>query len=148
MHPDEWRWANAPRIGVKPGPFKRRDTYDPLVMDDGPYGTFEAHEDVFGDGSIVAVPTPAPTPGHTSFVVTLSDRSFLITGDCAWVDLDWSEPTPKGSFGRVVDRSWRRNHAQLWRIHLWAERSPDLTVLAGHEPSNLERLLPWPEPYR
>ena len=35
----------------------------------------------------------------------------------------------------------------LWRIRDWARANPDLVIVAGHEPANLERLKAWPEPY-
>ncbi len=39
--------------------------------------------DVFGDGSIVAVPTPGHTPGHQSLVVDLESGPIILAADAA-----------------------------------------------------------------
>ena len=44
--------------------------------------TFTGEKDVFGDGSVVIVPTPGHTPGHTALQVTLPETGpVLLTGD-------------------------------------------------------------------
>ncbi len=112
-----------------------------LTFPDGPYGPFPEHEDVFGDGSLIALRTPGHTPGHTSFLVQLSDRRVLITGDVAWFDEHWEGPALKGRFTRkVVEVDWRRSAQAQWWIHQLQQDDPELVVLSGHDPANLERL--------
>jgi len=44
--------------------------------------TFTGERDVFGDGSVVILPTPGHTPGHTALQVTLPETGpVLLTGD-------------------------------------------------------------------
>lgn len=40
--------------------------------------------DLFGDGSVVAFPTPGHTPGHQSVQVRLPDRTAILTGDAVY----------------------------------------------------------------
>ena len=43
---------------------------------------FAGEKDVFGDGSVVILPTPGPTPGHTSLQIKLANTgTVLLTGD-------------------------------------------------------------------
>lgn len=112
-------------------------------------GPFDGSVDLFGDGTIVLVPLPGHTPGHLGAFVNLAGGSFLFTGDCAWVERHWSGPEPKSSLVRgLLEHDWRANWTSQWRIHAFAKDHPELMVVAGHEPSMVERLKPWPEPYR
>jgi glyoxylase-like metal-dependent hydrolase (beta-lactamase superfamily II) len=43
----------------------------------------EGEYDVFGDGSVVTVPTPGHTPGHQSVQVELGDRTVILGIDVA-----------------------------------------------------------------
>ncbi len=108
-----------------------------LAFDDGPYGPFERSEDVFGDGVLIALPTPGHTPGHTSFLINLPDRSVLLTGDVAWYSRHWEGPELKGGFSRRrVEVDWRANADALWRVHELQARHPELVVLSGHDPNS------------
>ena len=53
----------------------RSDHYDVTVV--------EGEYDVFGDGSVVTVPTPGHTPGHQSVQVELGSRTVLLGIDVA-----------------------------------------------------------------
>ncbi len=113
-----------------------------------PYGAFPGHIDLFSDGSIILLPTPGHTIGHISVLVNLRSTSLLFVGDAAWIDRNWQEPAPKGTLVRnVLEHDWEQNMDALWRIRDWAHANPDLVIVAGHEPANLERLKAWPEPY-
>ncbi len=42
--------------------------------------------DVFGDGTVVCVPTPGHTVGHQSLRVELDSGPVVLTGDCIYFD--------------------------------------------------------------
>src|SRR5262249_5058092 len=70
---------------------------EPLKFDGPEYDGFAASHDVFGDGSIVAVPTPGHTAGSTSwFVNSAGGKRWLFIGDAAWVKEGFAEPALKG----------------------------------------------------
>jgi glyoxylase-like metal-dependent hydrolase (beta-lactamase superfamily II) len=123
---------------------KRRE----IAYNDGPMGPFAAHEDLFGDGSVLLFPTPGHTAGHSSVLVNLPGAPVLLLGDAAWVDRGWQEPAPKGALPRqILEDDWRLGMEALWKVRAWKERVAGLQVLAGHEPSLRERLPPWPQPW-
>ncbi len=147
VHEREW-FAGAQRgaLGTyDPLPYAGRSpTYFPFVGS-APYGPFPHHVDFFGDGTVIVLDAPGHTAGEVCVLVNRPTRSYLFTGDAAWVDRNWQDPAPIGPLpARLLVWDWRRSYDQLWRIHEWAERCPDLTVISGHEPANLDRLPAWP----
>lgn len=56
--------------------------FEPLALDDGPFGAFAASRPLTDDGRVVAVATPGHTPGHIS-VICIDDegRHVLLAGD-------------------------------------------------------------------
>jgi len=56
--------------------------FQPLALEDGPFGAFEASKQLTDDGRVVAVATPGHTPGHIS-IVCIDDegRHVLLAGD-------------------------------------------------------------------
>lgn len=65
---------------------------------DGPaYDGFAGSYDVFGDGSIVAVPHAGHSPGSTGWYLNSGDgRRWLFAGDAAWVKEGYETPVMKG----------------------------------------------------
>ena len=118
-------------------------------LDAGPFGPFAAHADLFGDGALLLIDTPGHTPGHVSVLLNLPGGSFLFTGDAAWTDAHWTpEPRMKSALVRgLLEHDWRANWDTQWRIRAFADANPDVTIVAGHEAANLERLKAWPEAY-
>lgn len=147
----EWEGSTEPTLLGKPDtrPFEnhaRVHTVDFVTA--VPYGPFAGHVDVFGDGSLLLVPSPGHTVGHLAVLLNLRGGSFLFTGDSAWIDRHWQEVAPKGRLVRgLLEYDWELNQEALLRIRTWAEAFPDLTVISGHEAANLERLKAWPEAY-
>ncbi|MGF1597022.1 MAG: N-acyl homoserine lactonase family protein [Acidimicrobiales bacterium] len=48
----------------------------------------DGEHDVFGDGSVVCIPTPGHTAGHQSLRVNLESGPVVLTGDCVyWEDV-------------------------------------------------------------
>ena len=147
----EWEAAVDPGFLGKPDtrPFAdhtRVHTVDFITTP--PYGPFEGHVDMFGDGSIILLPTPGHSVGHLSVLLNLAGGSFLFVGDSAWIDRHWQEVRPKGRLVRaLLEVDWKANQEALLRIQTWAEAFPELTIVSGHEVGNLERLKPWPEAY-
>lgn len=56
--------------------------FEPLALDGGPFGAFEASKALSDDERIVAVATPGHTPGHISIICIDDDgRHVLLAGD-------------------------------------------------------------------
>jgi len=144
----EWKAASKSRLpGYKTGPY---DNADPRFLDfegTAPYGPFPGHVDMFGDGSLIVLPSPGHTAGSVMVLVNLPEASWLFTGDTTWVDDHYHGPTPKSWMARTVveddaDAAWEGTI----RTHHWAEAHPELNVVPGHEPATVERLNNWPLP--
>ena len=138
----DWEHGNGTSVmhATQPWPHERR-SYSPVRFHGAAYGPFAHHADVFGDGSLIALPTPGHTPGHTSFLVNLPGTSVLLTGDTAWLYAHLEGPSPKGRFpSTFVETSASDNADSLVRLHAFADRHPEVVVLTGHDPGNRDRL--------
>ncbi len=114
---------------------------EPLTFSDGVYGPFDTHTDVFGDGSLIALPASGHTPGHTAFLINLPGGSFLLTGDAAWVDAHFDAPALKGRIARsLIEVDGAANGDALWRLRALADAVPGVVVLTGHDPATLVRM--------
>jgi len=145
----EWRFAlnESSLNAVVPWPYQDHAAMDFVSFGAGPYGPFPAHHDLFGDGSVVMLPTHGHTPGHTSVLINAQNGSWLVVGDAAWHERHWAEPVPKGTMTRLVlEDDPKAAELALLRIHAWAKADPDLNVMAGHEASLEQRYPLLPEP--
>ena len=146
--PSEWAAREHGGALGKPdtSPFATHASVKELTLDAGAYGPFAAHADLFGDGSLLVIDTPGHTAGHVSVLLNLPSRSFLFTGDAAWTDAHWTpEPRMKSALVRgLLEHDWKANWDTQWRIRAFADAHPEVTIVAGHEPANLERLPAWP----
>jgi len=80
---------------------------------------FDSSQDLLGDGSIIAVPTPGHTRGSTSYFVNSSGgERWLFIGDAAWVKEGFEEPATKGRLAALfADWSWALTEETLGRLH-------------------------------
>lgn len=76
----EWTAGHHPRL-VEFG------VYDPADFDLGhDRQLINGVHDVFGDGTIVCIPTPGHTRGHQSLRVELASGPVVLTGDCVYFE--------------------------------------------------------------
>jgi N-acyl homoserine lactone hydrolase len=91
----------------------------------------EGEHDLFGDGTIVLLPTPGHTPGHQSLRLRLDGADVVICADACYFS-DWldSEETPTYGFDKQQEvESVRR---------LRALRDAGARMLFGHDPEQWE----------
>jgi N-acyl homoserine lactone hydrolase len=74
----EWDAANAPEMAVQIGFNKADFSYG------HPVKPIDGEHDLFGDGSVVMLPTPGHTPGHQSLKVRTDRREIVLTGDACY----------------------------------------------------------------
>src|SRR6478735_4555954 len=113
------RWSR-----VRPEPLG-----DPSLM------PFDVGHDLFGDGSLVLLPTPGHTPGSMSLLVRRPGRPpLLMVGDLTYdADLLAAGAVP----GVGNKRQLRRAVAAVNELR---RRTPGLTVLPAHDAAAAERL--------
>ena len=99
------------------------------------YRAVDGEHDVFGDASVVLLPTPGHTPGHQSMRVKLSsDRSFVMTADACYTQAHLDrEILPTA----VWDA--RQMAASMDALRKLGERS-DTELIFGHDAQQWARM--------
>ena len=110
-------------------PGLRWNRIEPERTDDLDLVPFERAHDIFGDGSVVLLPTPGHTPGSLSLLLRQQGLPpMLFVGDLTYdADLLLGGRVP----GIGSHRGLRRSTAMVEQLR---ERHPDLVVLAAHDP--------------
>jgi N-acyl homoserine lactone hydrolase len=86
VHDDEIAFARTPASRlfqkVLRQPIPKGVDFQPLKLDDRPFGAFDRSKTLTDDGRVVALPTPGHTPGHISVVAVDDDgRHIFLAGD-------------------------------------------------------------------
>jgi len=116
-----------------PGLRWRRISPEPIT-DDG-LAPFRSGHDLFGDGSLVVLPTPGHTAGSQSLLVRRAGRPpMLMVGDLTYDDRLLGE----GKLPGVGNKSAMRTSAAM--VNELRVRYPDLVVLPAHDPGAADRL--------
>jgi N-acyl homoserine lactone hydrolase len=102
----------------------------PESITDPDLAPFTAGHDLFGDGSLMLLPTPGHTPGSMSMLVRRPGRPpLLLVGDLTYdVDL-----LSAGNVPGVGDRNQQRT--VVGRVNALRRGHPGLVVLAAHDPA-------------
>jgi N-acyl homoserine lactone hydrolase len=101
---DEWKVGHHPKL-VEVG------LYAPSEFDVGhDVQMLDGEHDLFGDGSLVCIPTPGHTRGHQALRVQLPSGPVVLTGDCIYFQamLDEMRTPPFGFDVDVQLESMRR----------------------------------------
>ena len=116
-----------------PGLNWNRITPEPLA--DPTLGPFTDGHDLFGDGSIIILPTPGHTPGSISMLVRRPDHApLLMVGDLTYD----ANLLTAGKLPGVGDKTQMRDTAT--KVNALRHKMPDLAILAAHDPNAANRL--------
>ena len=113
-----------------------------LVDFDGPpVLAFESSKDLFGDGSVVAVPLPGHTPGSMGLLVNAQGgKRFLFAGDAAWALAGIEKPAHKGALvSAAVDHDAAALSETLGALHA-VLRDGQVAVVPAHDLAALEAI--------
>lgn len=108
----------------------------------GPYLGYDKSFDVFGDGSVVLVPTPGHTPGSLIAFVTLpSGQRYALVGDLIWqregVEIPAERPFLSAD---MVDLNTAQVRQNIVHLHHLTKLIPNLVVVPAHDRRVLESL--------
>lgn len=106
----------------------------PMRFDGPPVGAFPASHALTSDGTVLAVPAPGHTPGHTAILVDHGDHHSLLTGDAAYDLPQLLEMHPDG-----VSPDPEVSRATMARILDHARGHPTV-VAPSHDPGTAQRL--------
>lgn len=138
----EWASLNKPMPearGLMRGhidlPGLRWKHVDPENLADPTLAPFSHGHDLFGDGSLVLLPTPGHTPGSLSLLVRRPGRPpLLMVGDLTYDDRLLGE----GNLPGVGHK--RQMRAVTDRVNRLRRRLPGLVILPAHDPGAAARL--------
>jgi glyoxylase-like metal-dependent hydrolase (beta-lactamase superfamily II) len=101
----------------------------------GPYLGFEESYDVFGDGSVVLVAAGGHTPGSVIAFVTMPDgRRYAFVGDIVWQREGVEIPAERPWIARrMADKDEERVRTVVVRLHMLAQRFPELVIVPAHD---------------
>ena len=121
--------------------------YQVYAFNGGPYLGFERSFDMFGDGSVVLVPTPGHTPGSIIAFIALPDgQRYALIGDLVWqreaVEIPAERPWLSS---RLVDNDRAQVRHWIVRMHHLSRQVPGLVVVPAHDRRVLETLPALPE---
>ena len=106
------------------------DAVDPSQPLDADVAPFATGHDLFGDGSLLILPTPGHTPGSISLLVRRSSLPpLLLVGDLTYDASGMADELIPG----VGKRSELLRASRM--VTELRERHPDLVVLAAHDPN-------------
>lgn len=92
----------------------------------------EGNPDLFGDGSIVCIPTPGHTLGHQSLFLTFEDgKRILLTADAAYTETALSQFPPE----KEKDLPYW-NTIETFRKFL----KDGVQIITGHDPETWQKL--------
>lgn len=116
-------------------PGLRWNRISPEGLGDPALAPFSAGHDLFGDGSIVLLPTPGHTPGSLSALVRRPGHApLLLVGDLTY-DADL---LAAGELPGVGDKRLMRDAVR--KVNALRRAMPDLVVLAAHDPQAADLL--------
>ena len=138
----EWQSLRQPRPEMRgllskhidlPGLRWRPVTPEPT--DDPDLAPFTAAHDLFGDGSLVLLPTPGHTPGSLSMLVRQAGATpLLMVGDLTYDAYLMQDGLVPGLGDRALVRRSSR------AVNTLRGRYPDLVMLPAHDPAAGARL--------
>ena len=103
-----------------------------------PVRTVSGEHDLYGDGTVVLLPTPGHTPGHQSLRVRLDEGELVLCADaCYFTDWMDSEEMPPYGFDK------RQELDSLRRLRALRDRGAQ--VIYGHDPDQWAALPLAPE---
>lgn len=105
------------------------------IVGDSGLAPFSQGHDIFGDGSLVLLPTPGHTPGSLSLLVRRQGRPpLLMVGDLTYDD----QLLLDGKLPGVGDKRQMRSAVDV--VNQLRRNLPGLVVLPAHDPGAAARL--------
>jgi glyoxylase-like metal-dependent hydrolase (beta-lactamase superfamily II) len=140
----EWEAATTGRLpllrGYHPNHYDFAFDYATIDFDADfieSYGPFGRSFDLFGDGSVRLAYTPGHSAGHTSVILRLPRRDFVVIGDAAY---DWNQFEGRAEPLMMADEhNWRRS---LRELQAYRRTYPYALMVPGHDPEFWKKLEP------
>jgi glyoxylase-like metal-dependent hydrolase (beta-lactamase superfamily II) len=114
----------------------------PIPFTAEPYANYDAHFDVFGDGTVVVVPTFGHTPGSVATFVNVSPTlRFVHVGDLINMQESLERNVGKSwLMRRFTDEDSARTEAEVAKLVQLHAQDPQLVILPAHDRTAIVKL--------
>lgn len=121
--------------------------YTTYQFQDIPYLNFSVSRDLYGDGSVVIVPSVGHTPGSIIIFVNLpSGERYAFIGDLAWqlegVTQLEERPWIQSFLADSDEKAVQKNLKRVYALH---KKFPDLRIVPAHDSRAYEQMNQWSE---
>ena len=121
--------------GLLPEDFAQRlDPFEtrPKVDLTGKLDPFTTGYDLFGDGTLIAVPLPGHAVGHYGLLVESEKGPVFLVGDACWTSKSFTEMRLPAPVAQLIF-SDRREYARTLRgLHTLSQERPEVTIVPSH----------------
>ncbi|NJO05914.1 MAG: N-acyl homoserine lactonase family protein [Chloroflexaceae bacterium] len=125
-------WADRARMGYSPG-YAAITRWHHFTYDGGRFYSFAACADLFGDGLVIALPTPGHSYGHMSLLIQMGTYQVCLAGDALYTlrHLDADSLAAFNYFGAV---GFATQQDSVRRLATLQVALPDLVLIPTHDP--------------
>ncbi len=119
--------------------------YTTYQFQNKPYLNFSVSYDLYGDGSVVAVPSAGHTPGSVIVFINLpSGERYALIGDLAWqlegVTQLEERPWLQSFLADSDEKAVQENLKKVYALH---KKFPELHIVPAHDSRAFERIPGW-----
>ena len=113
--------------------------WEPVSFTSGPFHSFDASQDLLGDGSVILLPTPGHDPGHLVVLVRMDGYEILVTGDIMYTlrHLAVDEVRAILFGGKFLER---QQIDSIRRIQRLRQALPNMVIVPGHDHTDYQYL--------
>ena len=133
----EWLLKDKKILGLIPGVYPKSiapiTDWEVISYSSGAFYNFAKSQDIFGDGSIILLPTPGHTSGHTSVFLQFGDYQILLCGDCLYTLRHLAVDQVRSV---IINSEMTENYIRSIRLtQELQEALPNLVIIPGHDPT-------------
>jgi N-acyl homoserine lactone hydrolase len=132
VHVSRLEWEDRARVAYQPSFAEVRD-WRVFDFDAGAFGPFAASHDLFGDRSVVLLPTPGHTLGHTVVLVRLGAFGAVVVGDALYT-LRHLDANALASFNYFGPQGLATYQDSVRRLAALLRERPELVLVVPHDP--------------
>jgi N-acyl homoserine lactone hydrolase len=132
VHVARLEWDDRARVAYEPS-FAEVRRWRIFDFEAGAFGPFSASHDLFGDRSVVLLPTPGHTMGHTVVLVRLGRFGAVVVGDALYT-LRHLDADALASFNYFGPQGLATQRDSVRRLATLVRDRPELVLVVPHDP--------------
>jgi glyoxylase-like metal-dependent hydrolase (beta-lactamase superfamily II) len=134
---DEWLLKDKKILGLIPQVYPKSlsmiTSVETIKYSSGPFYNFPRSQDIFNDGSIIMLPTPGHSIGHSSIFIQFGDYQVLLCGDSLYT---LRHLAVDQVMSIIIDAKLTANYIDSIRLTQELKKNlPNLVIIPGHDPT-------------